>query len=224
MPCPTFLKIENSENRSIEVIEFQAKESKEVMSFLASKIDTAQLKEQFSFSGLWYGSPNLTSYDTLYNYNLPFLKGKRYRILQGQNTNFTHKGSFSRYAIDFKMKIGQTVCAIREGIVVKVTQKYSKGGRNKKYKPYANMVIIYHRDGTFAQYVHLKKNGSLVQVGNTVKKGQPIGYSGNTGMSTEPHLHFALYKPTKKGLVSIPFILDSIPTKRYKKGKYANNR
>jgi murein DD-endopeptidase MepM/ murein hydrolase activator NlpD len=69
--------------------------------------------------------------------------------------------------------------------------------------------------------VHLKKKGVLVSKNDTVKKGQVIGYSGNTGMSTEAHLHFAVYKPTKNGLVSIPYILDSIPTEKYKKGKFA---
>ena len=43
-------------------------------------------------------------------------------------------------------------------------------------------------------------------------------------MSTQPHLHFAVYKPTKDGLASFPYILDSIPTERYKKGKYAYNK
>ena len=85
------------------------------------------------------------------------------------------------------------------------------------------MILVYHSDGTFAQYAHFKKNGVLVKVGDTVKKEQIIGYSGNTGMSTEPHLHFAVYKPTINGLVSIRYILDSIPTKKYTKGKYANH-
>ena len=92
---------------------------------------------------------------------------------------------------------------------------------NKKYRNDANFIIIAHKDGTFAQYVHLKKNGVLVSKNDTVKKEQVIDYSGNTGMSTEPHLHFAVYKPTKNGLVSIPYILNFIPTKRYKKGKFA---
>ena len=121
--CPSFLKIQNLENKSTQRVNLGVNETKKIMSFLASEMDTVLLKERFLFDGLWYGDLNFSSYDTLYNYDLPFLKGKRYRILQGQNTNFTHKGDFSRYAIDFKMNIGQTICAIREGVVIKVTQK-----------------------------------------------------------------------------------------------------
>lgn len=172
---------------------------------------------------MMYGNYPLKKYDTTYNYGLPFLKGKHYKILQGQNTRFTHNGLTSKYAIDFKMNVGQTVCAMRDGIVVSVKEDSNKGGKNKKYLNDGNFVMLYHKDGLFSQYVHLKKDGVIVKKGDTVKKGQPIAYSGNTGYSTEPHLHFGVFKPSPKGFISVPYILDSIPTKRYKKGKYALN-
>lgn len=218
----TFLKIIDRENKIEKFIDFKKPDTLKVLRFAQSKIDTSKIIGKYQFS-LHYGTSSLKKYDSLYNYGLPFLKGKRYKILQGQNTNFTHNGSFSKYAIDFKMNVFQEVCAIREGLVVKTKDHFNKGGRNKKYRNFANLIVIEHADGTFAQYVHLKKNGVLVKEGETVKKGQVIGFSGNTGMSTEPHLHFAVYKPTKNGLVSIPYILDSIPTKKYKKGKFAKN-
>ncbi len=218
----SFLKIFNQETKNEKYIDFKKPDTFNVLQFAQSEIDTTQIVKRYKFS-LYYGKSFFNNYDTLYNYGLPFLKGKRYKVLQGQNSNFTHKGDFSRYAIDFKMKTGEKVCAIREGLVIKVKEHFNKGGKNKKYRDLANLIIIAHKDGTFAQYVHLKKDGAIVSEGETVKKGQVIGYSGNTGMSTEPHLHFAVYKPTKNGFVSIPYILDSIPTQRYKKGKYAKN-
>lgn len=221
--CPMFITVEDREKQNLKKIELAPNSIQEILAFSRLEIDTIQLKSRYLFKGLWYGKVNFIAYDTTYNYALPFQKGKRYKILQGQNTRFTHKVDFSKYAIDFKMNVGQTVCAMRDGIVVKVIEKYNKGGRSKKYRPLANLIVIYHNDGTFSQYVHLKKNGSLVKVGDFVEKGQAIGYSGNTGMSTEPHLHFAVYKPTESGLVSIPYILDSIPTKKYVKGKFAFN-
>lgn len=224
MLCPMFIKVKKGNDDNIQLIDLYAKEKKQIFSFLATEMDSTVFLKEYGFSrGMLYGKSSIQRYDTLYNYGLPFLKNKRYKVMQGQNTNFTHKGPFSKYAIDFDMKVGQTICAIREGIVVKVIDKFKKGGKGKKYRDLANLIVIYHKDDTFSQYVHLKHKGTLVKVGDTVKKGQVIGYSGNTGMSTTPHLHFAVYKPTKNGLVSIPYILDSIPTKRYVKGKFAVN-
>lgn len=218
----TFLKIIDQELKKEQFIDFNKPDTLCVVRFNSANIDTLAILKKYNFK-LYYGTSSLKKYDTLYNYSLPFLKGKRYKVLQAQNTNFTHKGSFSKFAIDFKMNIGQTVCAIRGGLVVNVKENSNKGGKSKKYLNDANYIVIGHKDGTFSQYVHLKKDGAIVEKGDFVIKGQPIGYSGNTGMSTEPHLHFAVYKPTKSGLVSIPFQLNAIPSKKYKKGKFANN-
>lgn len=219
----TFLKITENSSKKETILDFQKPDTLSVLKFHVSKIDTISIIKNYVF-GLYYGPSNLAFLDTLYNYNLPFLKGKSYKVLQGQNTNFTHKGDFSKYTIDFKMDIGQTICAMRDGLVIRVKQDSDKGGKSKEHLDDANFILISHADGSYSQYVHLKKNGAIVSVGDTVKKGQPIGYSGNTGMSTEPHLHFGVYKPTKTGFVSIPFILNSIPTENYKKGKIARNK
>lgn len=221
--CPVHIKIIEKTSSEKQVVDIKAQQKKKVLSFSNEEMDTLQLLTRFSFEGMWYGLSKSTAYDSLYNYALPFPKGKGYQVLQGQNTNFTHKGDFSKYAIDFKMDIGQSICAIREGVVVQVKESSNKGGKSKKYRDDANLIVVYHEDGTFAQYVHLKLNGALVKVGDTVKKGEAIGFSGNTGMSTEPHLHFAVFRASKNGLKSIPYILDSIPSHRYTKGKYAIN-
>jgi murein DD-endopeptidase MepM/ murein hydrolase activator NlpD len=69
-------------------------------------------------------------------------------------------------------------------------------------------VIIKHADGTFADYHHLKSGSALVKLGDQVKVGQPIGLSGNTGYSTKPHLHFAVFQAIDgKKVRSLPFRL-----------------
>jgi murein DD-endopeptidase MepM/ murein hydrolase activator NlpD len=46
---------------------------------------------------------------------------------------------------------------------------------------------------TFAEYAHLSPGGALAQLGDRVAPERPIGLSGNSGFSTAPHLHFAVY-------------------------------
>jgi murein DD-endopeptidase MepM/ murein hydrolase activator NlpD len=216
----SFLKITNTKNKQDTLIHFTKPKTKKVLRFHVNEIDSTMLIKEYQY-GLYYGNPQLKKYDTLYNYGLPFLKGKRYKVLQGQKGQFSHHGDFSQYAIDFKMNVGQEICAIRDGLVITLKENSNIGGNDQKYTKDGNYLMIAHKDGTYSQYVHLQKNGVLVEKGDSVQKGQVIAYSGNTGFSSEPHLHFAVYKPTKNGFVSIPYTLDSIPTGRYQKGKFA---
>lgn len=167
----------------------------------------------------YYGNPFLKKYDTLYPYLPPFKRGHRYKVIQGYNGRYTHRNLDSKYALDFQMPVGDTVCAARKGIVINVVKKHTKGGKSKKFKPYANFIMVYHEDGTIAQYVHLKHEGALVEIGDTVEQGQAIGLSGNTGWSTEPHLHFSIYKIRKGKLVSIPSMFGKVSGAKLKKGK-----
>ncbi|HEY6063312.1 MAG TPA: M23 family metallopeptidase, partial [Chitinophagaceae bacterium] len=50
-----------------------------------------------------------------------------------------------------------------------------------------------HADGSRAGYWHLQKDGALVNVGDTVEKGQVIALSGKTGYASMPHLHFLVW-------------------------------
>jgi len=139
-------------------------------------------------------------------FNLPFPKNRFYKIIQGYNGSHSHNTDFSRYAIDFSLKIGDTVCSAADGYVVGVIKDYELAGTTKDWIGYANYITIYHpNSGLFTQYVHLMKNGSFVKVGDTVTTGQPIGLSGMTGYTTEPHLHFGVLKPDKTGLISTAF-------------------
>lgn len=62
-----------------------------------------------------------------------------------------------------------------------------------------------HSDETLATYSHLKQNGVVVKVGEMIKRGQLLGYSGKTGYAQGPHLHFIVYRASDgKGRVSIP--------------------
>ncbi|SDC83055.1 M23 family metallopeptidase [Niabella drilacis] len=123
-------------------------------------------------------------------YDLPYPKGVSHTLVQGYFTQFTHK---RRAALDFKMPAGSVVCAARDGIVVRLKKDGSQGGIKKSNRVHANYVVIQHADSSRAGYWHLQKDGVLVQVGDAVKKGQPIARSGNTGYTYFPHLHFIVW-------------------------------
>ena len=116
--------------------------------------------------------------------SLPFPTGKRYKIIQGYEGGFSHTSSYSKYALDFSLAIGDTVCAVADGYVVGVIEGYNIGGESPQYRDYGNYITIYHpRSNIFTQYVHLKYEGSMVEVGDTIRKNQPIGLSGMTGQN-----------------------------------------
>ncbi|KGQ38989.1 murein DD-endopeptidase MepM [Gallibacterium genomosp. 1] len=87
-----------------------------------------------------------------------------------------HKG------VDFSMPIGTPIIAPADGVVVKVS--YQAGGAGR-------YVMLRHGREYQTVYMHLSR--SLVKPGQTVKKGQRIALSGNTGRSTGPHLHYEFH-------------------------------
>lgn len=122
-------------------------------------------------------------------YYLPFKAGTRHTCIQGESGLLSHSGP-NHYAIDFRMPVGTPVLAARAGRVVRIKEDSDTGGHTREYISYANYIRILHKDGTAANYFHLKKNGVVVKQDEQVRRGQIIGYSGDTGWSTEPHLHF----------------------------------
>jgi murein DD-endopeptidase MepM/ murein hydrolase activator NlpD len=137
---------------------------------------------------LSYYSTSVTKNVDNYEYELPFKKGIKCRVVQGYGGLFTHKYIA---ALDFEMPVGTPVCAARGGIIYGYKDDSSEGGIFSKYKNKANYVIIKHDDGSFGCYWHLKKNSVLIKKGH-ISAGQQIGLSGATGQVFKPHLHFSV--------------------------------
>jgi len=156
--------------------------------------------------------------DTSYVYDLPFAKGKKFLLIQAYNSKMSHTKELS---LDFKMKPGSNICAAREGVVIATREDSDVGGLNSSYLSEGNHIIIRHDDGSVAMYWHLQKDGVMVNLGDSIKKGQLIGYSGNTGYTAFSHLHFQVQDKngrdiatrflTKKGIIYLR------PAKYYKR-------
>lgn len=100
--------------------------------------------------------------------------GPRHAPTAGASTY--HKG------VDIAVDSGTNVLACKEGKVVTATYSSSAG----------NFISIYHGGGIYSYYMHCSQ--LKTSVGKRVKKGQVIAKSGSTGISTGPHLHFAMFK------------------------------
>lgn len=139
-----------------------------------------------------------------YAYRLPYPKGESYEVAQGFGGTFSHQGDL-QHSLDFDMPEGTPVYAARDGKVVMLEQENKKGGPDESMMEFANYITVLHDDGTFADYSHLRYKSVIVQLGQEVKRGQIIGYSGATGFATGPHLHFVIKKAKKGGgFFSIP--------------------
>ncbi|MFK7899925.1 MAG: M23 family metallopeptidase [Cyclobacteriaceae bacterium] len=105
----------------------------------------------------------------------------------GMRLHPIHKVWRLHAGLDFSAPRGTPIYATGDG-VVKLT-KYS-------YKGYGRQVEINHGYGYVTKYAHMQKY--VVKQGQKVKRGQLIGYVGNSGSSTAPHLHYEIIKKVKK--------------------------
>lgn len=142
-------------------------------------------------------------------YRLPFENGNSFFISQAAGGPITtHDGEDSRYAVDFTMPENTPVVAAREGVVIASESSHRHGGRNPALMSMANFVSIVHSDQTVATYAHLAPGGVLVRPGERVLAGTTIGYSGTTGYTSGPHLHFVVQRLVRQNqgfaAVSLP--------------------
>ncbi|UCD04428.1 MAG: M23 family metallopeptidase [Candidatus Woesearchaeota archaeon] len=118
----------------------------------------------------------------------------------------SRKGEISwdlRNSIDFLCKEGTPIRAAQNGIIAKIrdTQKETYNGSKEpseeilpQEKQDGNYIVIRHHNDEFSFYGHLKYKGIVVKKEQKVKAGEVIGYSGHTGWSIKPHLHFMVFK------------------------------
>jgi hypothetical protein len=104
----------------------------------------------------------------------------------------THRGDGKRNE-DY-LAYGRPIVAVADGKVTAVIDGVADNepGAMNGYQAPGNMVVIEHGPSLFSVYAHLKPRSARVQVGQSVRRGQVLGDCGNSGNSSEPHLHFQL--------------------------------
>ncbi len=125
-----------------------------------------------------------------------------------------HAGEVSRLyrgkphnGLDIGAPQGTPVYAAEDGIVIKVGNNDRSSWA--KYQ-YGKHVMIQHKNNLSTLYAHLSIN-TVVSEGAYVRRGELIGYSGNTGYSTGPHLHFGVYWSSSILFKSVPPAVGVVP-------------
>ena len=155
--------------------------------------------------------PETDKHFTKLSYSMP-IKGEWFVFWGGANEllNYHYPYESQRYAYDLvKMQEGSSyrdsqsscenfyayneiITAPADGKVVFVSDGVNDNtpGEMDPKQPAGNYAVIQHAKREYSLLAHLKKDSILVKAGTRVKEGQPIGKCGNSGNSSEPHLHF----------------------------------
>lgn len=112
------------------------------------------------------------------------------------------------FAIDFVVPEGSAIKSAADGKIIYIKKDSCVGGDDEQYEDFKfyNHIVIKHANGEYTEYGHLKFNGCTKIVGEEVHKGDIIGYSGNTGFSAGPHLHFSVFV-----LGNMPLDFETLP-------------
>jgi murein DD-endopeptidase MepM/ murein hydrolase activator NlpD len=161
-------------------------------------------------------------------YRLPWTCGQTYPVTQGNHGDICgvrgdHVG-VQEYAWDFGLPRGTPVRSARAGWVTLAVMLSPPGSPCFDGCPYpldsptqvaccalclysANRVNVLHEDGAISTYAHL--DSIVVEEGQPVAAGELLGYSGTSGCSTGPHLHFQVMAGCDEGYCqSLPLTFD----------------
>ena len=132
----------------------------------------------------WGGTNEFINYHYVYEsqryaYDLVIMhNGKSYKDNTIQNENY--------YAF------GKDVIAPADGKVVQVVNhvRDNTPGEMNESKPAGNYIVLQHSNNEYSLLAHFKQESIIVKEGDKVNQGDLIGYCGNSGNSSEPHIHF----------------------------------
>lgn len=167
------------------------------------------------------------------NLSIP-VKGKWNVVWGGDNKkdNYHHDTPNQRYACDLNIldevgrshlgdetknesffAFGKEIVAPAKGIVVEAIDGVHDNlpFKGNEYSAVGNCVIIQHSDSEYSVLAHFKRGSIRVKLGDTVARDQVLGLCGNSGSSTEPHLHYHLQNtPRLENATGIQIFFNSV--------------
>ncbi|WOO35102.1 peptidoglycan DD-metalloendopeptidase family protein [Anaerocolumna sp. AGMB13020] len=173
-------RIEEAERRRKEEEERKRKEEEERRKQEEAKNQNSSDADNNSTDNNSSSGDGDSSQTTVNGFKWPVPSSSRITSGFGYRDQPTEGASTYHKGIDIGAPTGTTIVAAAGGSVV--TASYSVSG--------GNYIMIYHGNSTYTIYMHCSK--LLVSVGDEVSQGQSIALVGSTGISTGPHLHFAV--------------------------------
>ena len=144
------------------------------------------------FSGEWFVNWGGDSKDNNKYHHEVSNQKYAYDFIVLDENNVSHKGDDSQN--DNYYAFSKEILAPADGVIIKVIDDIddNRPGETNEKDIAGNAVLIQHKEDEISLLAHLKKDSIKVKVGDSVKTGQVIGLCGNSGNSTEPHLHYHL--------------------------------
>ncbi|MBN1114863.1 MAG: M23 family metallopeptidase [Oligoflexia bacterium] len=154
-------------------------------------------------SGIECGTETVTS--SMPEIKLPYQNGTSHLVTQGYNGDYSHDSAPHNLALDFEMPENTAIVAVAAGKVMALKEDSDTNCTSSSCADSANYVLVDHGNGVYGRYVHMCKNCVDVETGDLVEAGETIARSGNTGWSTDPHLHFEMNSFISGCSLSYPF-------------------
>jgi Peptidase family M23 len=118
--------------------------------------------------------------------------------------------NYQAYGADLLAVADGTVVATKDGIPENVPGVNSRAVPITLETVAGNHIVLDLGGGNYCMYAHLQPGSLRVKVGEKVKRGQVLGLLGNSGNSTEPHLHFQVMDgPSPLGSEGLPYHIDA---------------
>ncbi len=150
-----------------------------------------QTKLSLPFKGEWFVVWGGDTVEQNYHKDAPNPRFA-FDILKTGANGLTHTGDGSKNEDYYAF--GQEIIAPAVGVVTYVVDGVhdnKPGEMNRMFVP-GNIVVIKHADGEYSLFAHFKQNSIRVKIGDKITRGQTLGLCGNSGNSSETHLHFQI--------------------------------